>query len=158
MKPASLAQIKKELQQYSPEALKEMLLRLAKYKTENKELISYLLFDSDDLAGYIADLKYEISGILEEAVQKPGYQMRKGLRKAQRVISRYAKYTGFKETEAELSVFFCQWLFDRNIHRLGIRPVQAVFYKQVDKSEKLLASVHEDLRSDYMEAIRLFRK
>lgn len=158
MKPASLAQIKKELQHHSPEVLKELVLRLAKYKTENKELLSYLLFDSGDLSTYISDLKFEIGEILEETTQKPGYQMKKGMRKAQRLISRHARYTGFKETEVELSMYFCQWLYDRKLHKQGLRVVQLLFLKQVDKTEKLIASVHEDLRYDYLESIKLFRK
>ena len=60
MKAATLHQIKKELETSSPKRIMDLTLRLIKYKTENKELISYLLFDEDDLAGYIADLRFQI--------------------------------------------------------------------------------------------------
>jgi hypothetical protein len=45
MKASSISQIKKELQYVSKEELIEIVLRIGKYKIENKELLSYLLFD-----------------------------------------------------------------------------------------------------------------
>jgi hypothetical protein len=43
---ATLAEIKKELQQVDADLLQTLCLRLAKYKKENKELLGYLLFES----------------------------------------------------------------------------------------------------------------
>ena len=56
MKASSIAQIKKELQFIEKEELIEIVLRLGKYKVENKELLSYLLFDSHDEEGYIVKI------------------------------------------------------------------------------------------------------
>ena len=57
MKASSISQIKKELQYVSKEELIEIVLRIGKYKIENKELLSYLLFDSSDEEGYIEKIK-----------------------------------------------------------------------------------------------------
>ena len=57
MKASSIAQIKKELQFNDKEELIEIVLRLGKYKVENKELLSYLLFESHDEEGYINKIK-----------------------------------------------------------------------------------------------------
>ena len=57
MKASSIAQIKKEIQFNTKEELIEIVLRLGKYKVENKELLSYLLFDSHDEEGYIEKIK-----------------------------------------------------------------------------------------------------
>ena len=73
MKAATLIQIKKELETISPQKLMALSLRLIKYKTENKELISYLLFDEDDQATYISDIKYEITEILNPIKNMPPY-------------------------------------------------------------------------------------
>ena len=57
MKASSISQIKKELQYVSKEELIEIVLRIGKYKIENKELLSYLLLDSSDEEGYIEKIK-----------------------------------------------------------------------------------------------------
>ena len=85
----------------------DLTLRLIKYKTENKELISYLLFDEDDLAGYIADLRDEVSVLFDDIHPFPPYQTKRGVRKALKFISRYSKYTNAKETESELLLHLC---------------------------------------------------
>ena len=59
MNSASISEIKKELQRLDVDALHTICLRLAKYKKENKELLSYLLSDAHDEAGYIRSVKEE---------------------------------------------------------------------------------------------------
>ena len=46
-----LQHIKKEIQHLPTEQLAELMLRLARYKKENKELLTYLLFESHDEPG-----------------------------------------------------------------------------------------------------------
>ncbi len=48
MKPATLAQIKKELNMRSSDELLQLCLRLGRFKKENKELLTYLLFEAED--------------------------------------------------------------------------------------------------------------
>ena len=63
MKAATVSQLKKELQHRNPEELLELCLRLSKFKKENKELLTYLLFEADDEAGYIDTVKAEVDGL-----------------------------------------------------------------------------------------------
>ena len=51
MKAATVAQLKKELQFKSQEETMQLCLRLARFKKENKELLTYLLFESDSEEG-----------------------------------------------------------------------------------------------------------
>ena len=60
MTAASVVQIKKELKHRDPEELLQLCLRLARFKKENKELLTYLLFESDSESGYIETVKAEI--------------------------------------------------------------------------------------------------
>ena len=48
MKPSSISQIQKELTTFDQPQLIDVCMRLAKYKKENKELLSYLLFEEYD--------------------------------------------------------------------------------------------------------------
>ena len=50
MKASSINEIKKELEQRSNTELLSFCLRLAKFKKENKELLTFLLFEADDIA------------------------------------------------------------------------------------------------------------
>ncbi len=158
MKAATLHQIKKELETSSPKRIVDLILRLIKYKTENKELISYLLFDEDDLAGYIADLRDEISAIFDDIQPFPPYQTKRGLRKALKFISRYSKYTNVKETESELLIHFCSLLKDKGLLRNSNKVISGIFYKQLEKVEKMLPVLHEELQYDYKQKIEYLRK
>ena len=53
MKAASVVEIRKAIEHLSPETLKQLCLRLARFKLENKELLTYLLFESDDEDAYV---------------------------------------------------------------------------------------------------------
>ncbi|MBL0099285.1 MAG: hypothetical protein IPP49_03845 [Saprospiraceae bacterium] len=81
MKAATLHQIKKELETSSPQRVMDLILKLIKYKSENKELISYLLFDQDDLSTYIADLREEVSTMLGDVEKLLPYMVKRTLRK-----------------------------------------------------------------------------
>ena len=60
MKAASLSELKQELVTLPPKTVLELCLRLAKFKKENKELLSFLLFEAHNEEGYVQDIKKEI--------------------------------------------------------------------------------------------------
>ena len=66
MKAATIAQLKKELQFKSQEETLLLCLRLARFKKENKELLTYLLFESDSEEGYIESVKEEVDAMFED--------------------------------------------------------------------------------------------
>ncbi len=53
MKPVTAKELKEELNSRSPNDLRELCLRLARFKKENKELLTYLLFEASDEQEYI---------------------------------------------------------------------------------------------------------
>ena len=60
MKAASLSEIKKELSNQDEKRLLELCMRLAKYKKESKELLTYLLFESNNEQTYVLGVKKQI--------------------------------------------------------------------------------------------------
>lgn len=55
-----LNDIKKELNFLSEEQMKSLILRLSKYKKDNKELLSYLIFEAHNEPAFILRVKNEL--------------------------------------------------------------------------------------------------
>ena len=66
MKAATVVQLKKELETLDSEQLKTLCLRLARFKLENKELLTYLLFESENESYYIEGIKETADLLFEE--------------------------------------------------------------------------------------------
>jgi len=64
MKAATIHEIKQELATIKPAALADLCLRLAKFKKENKELLTYLLFEAHNEHLYQSQLK-KVHAILD---------------------------------------------------------------------------------------------
>ena len=64
MKAATIHEIKQELSTVKPGELVELCLRLGKFKKENKELLTYLLFEAHDEQGYIQGVKKEMDELI----------------------------------------------------------------------------------------------
>jgi hypothetical protein len=149
MKPASIDDIKKELQQQPPKIIFDLLLKIVKFKKENKELLTYLLFEKGDEAGYIQSIKLEIDDLLAELNGAPYTISKKILRKIPRIINKQIKYMGSKPAAVELHMHFA-----RKLHELAGLPSgrmlpEKIFLQQTGKLEKLLPLLEEDLRYDY---------
>lgn len=65
MKAASLHEIKQELTNVPTKQVLELCLRLTRFKKENKELLTYLLFEAHDQHGYIESIKKEIDEVMK---------------------------------------------------------------------------------------------
>ena len=153
MNSASLSEIKKELQRLDADALHSICLRLAKYKKENKELLSYLLSDSHDEAGYIRSVKEEIDIMLLELDGRNLYIVKKMLRKILRMANRQIKYSGIAQTELELRIYFCEKIKEASIPLTPGTVLFNLYQQQLKKITSVLAKLPEDYQVDYMEAI-----
>lgn len=154
MKPEKLSDLKKELSGLSVHELTDICLRLAKYKKENKELLSYLLFDADNPMKYAEEVK---SFLLEDfkTMQKHYYYSTKSMRKIIRLINRYAKYTGSKEVEMELALWFCKNFLKFADLKTSHKPLQGLLTRQFEKITRLMPKLHEDLQFDYQKEFEI---
>lgn len=149
MKAVSVVTIKKELEQLTSNELMELCLRLSRFKKENKELLTYLLFESSDEDGYIQTVKTYIDNEFELINTKSYFYIKKSVRKILKNIKKYVRYSLKKETEVELLLYFCKKLkhFSPSIKRST--QLQNMYNRQILLSEKIIASLHEDLQYDY---------
>jgi len=149
MKAVSVVTIKKELEHRSAEELTELCLRLAKFKKENKELLTYLLFESHDETGYIEVVKQEIDAQFELINTNSYFYIKKSVRKILRNIKKYARYSLKKDTEVELLLYFCQKLKDFKPSIKHNVTLTNIFERQILLSKKIISTLHEDLQYDY---------
>ena len=149
MKAASIALIKKELQHYSQEELIALCLRLAKFKTENKELLSFLLFQAHNEDAYIASVIRLLDTQFDSINTASFHYIKKSIRKILRSIKKFARYSGKKETEVELLLYFCIKLkmFEPSI--FNNVALTNLYHRQLATIKKLIVTMHEDLQYDF---------
>ena len=154
MKAASVSEIKNELGNLPPARLAALCLQLAKYKKDNKELLSYLLFEEHDLSAYIESVKKEIDEQFTEINASHLYFAKKTLRKILRITNKHIRYTGSKQAEAELLIYFCQKMKGSGIHLKNSVVLVNLYEGQLKKINATVASFHEDLQYDYLKEIK----
>lgn len=149
MKTASIHELQKELNVLELKQLKELCIRLTKYKKENKELLSYLLFEASDEKTYIKNIKEEVDILFIEMNRSNAYVTKKSLRKILRLINRYIKYSGSKQTDIELRIYFCLKIKTEHIP-IDINTVLSNLYsREIERIKTTFSKLHEDLQYDY---------
>ncbi len=149
MKAATINELKLELTTIPAEQLAALCIRLAKFKKENKELLTYLLFESFDEHAYMENIKTEMQHQFEEINTSSLYFVKKSLRKILRTLSKYIRYTGSAEAEVKLILFFCTTLKSSGIPIEKNPVIKNMFNNQLKKISKAIATMHEDLQFEY---------
>ena len=107
MKAASLNEIKKELDNLEIPELQQLCQRLARYKKENKELLTYLLFEAHDEQSYVENIKRDVDELFLTVPKGNVYFVKKTIRKILRHINKFIRYSGVSLTELEVRMHFC---------------------------------------------------
>jgi hypothetical protein len=149
MKAVSLKELKDELTNFTPSELRELCLRLARFKKENKELLTYLLFESSDETLYIESIKKEIDEQIVLMNRSSYYLIKKSFRKILRTIRKYSRYSKKKETEVELLLYLCTILRNFSPAIQGNSGLQNFYDRQIDSIRKKILFLHEDLQFDF---------
>lgn len=153
METASLSEIKKELKELSPQQLQDVIARLARFKKENKELLHYLLFEAVDEQVFIQNVKEEIDEQFRHLNRSAGYLAKKTVRKTLQTTNKYIRFSGSKETEMELLLYFCGKMKKLGLRTGSGRTISNLYQRQIQRIQKVWSSLHEDLQYDYREAI-----
>ena len=153
METASISVIKKELKNLPPEELQAIIARLAKYKKENKELLSYLLFEALDEQEFVEGVKNEIDEQFLNLNRTSFYLAKKTLRKVLKTTNKYIRFSGSKETEIQLLIHFCKKLKTSGLNYKASRVVFNMYINQIKRINKVLSMMHEDLQYDYKDEV-----
>jgi len=149
LKSASLNELKNELVGLKPNDIIALCIRLAKYKKDNKELLTYLLFEANDERGFIDGVKAEIDQQFESINKTNVYFAKKSLRKILRFANKNIKHSGAKQTEVDILIYFCSKLRGSGLPIVTNSVLSNLYQRQVEKIQKSLSSLHEDLQYDY---------
>ncbi|WP_010178923.1 hypothetical protein [Aquimarina agarilytica] len=149
MKPVSIAILKKELHQCTQQEVIDLCLQLAKFKKENKELLSYALFDSYNEDEYVQRIKEEIDTEFSNINYSSLYFVKKGTRKILRNIKKYVRYSKKKETEASVLLYFCAKLHELKPAFKQSQQMINMYDRQLTMAKKAISTLHEDLQYDF---------
>ncbi len=154
MKAATIQEIRRELNDLSQPQLAALCLKLAKFKKENKELLTYLLFEAFDEAAYIDGVKKEIKEEFSQINTSSLYFVKKSLRKILRQTMKHIRYMGSDEAAITLLLFFCSKLRLSGIPYQGSQIIVNMLNSQVRKAAGMIASLHEDLQYEYLKELK----
>ncbi|MGH1384577.1 hypothetical protein [Kordia sp.] len=149
MKAVTVSILKKELKEHSHEELIEICLKLAKFKKENKELLTYALFDSHDEDEYIREIKEETDAEFSKLNHDSLYYVKKSTRKILRLLKKYIRYSKKKETEAAVLLHFCGKLKElKPSHQRSVQ-MNNIYERQLGMAKKAISTLHEDIQYDF---------
>ena len=153
MKTVTLSELRRGLQNVPLNELPDLCLRLAKYKKENKELLTYLLFEADDEPEFIRTIKLEIDQQFSDLSWSSPYLTKKSLRKILNYTNQRIRYSGQKRTELELLIYYCKKFKKESPYRNNL-VIKNIYIRQIDRIKKTLLTLHEDLQFDYGEDVK----
>ena len=148
MKAASVNEIKKELETRNNIELLSFCLRLAKFKKENKELLTYLLFEADDITTYIENAKQETTAFFNEINTTNIYYIKKSIRKILRHVNKHIRFSASKQAGAEMLIHFCNSIINFSIPLHKSKPLLKMYETQIKKIDEYLSTLHPDLQYD----------
>jgi hypothetical protein len=148
----SLSDLKKEVMHLSAKELVEVCINMAKLKRENKEYLTYILYNANNIEGFIAEQKLIIDEQFANGTFLHTYIIKKTLRKIVKTITQQIKFAKNKKVDIELLIHFCNHMKENLL--IQIEPViDNIYLSQLKKIEKAQSMLHEDLQYDYKKQI-----
>jgi len=129
--------------------LAELCLQLARYKQDNKEFLTYLLFEAHDVQGYLKSVKEGMDASFAEINTSNLYYAKKSLRKILRSTNKFIRYTQNKMVEAELLLHYLTNFKGLKIPFHKSVALSNLYSAQLKKISVTLSTMHEDLQYDY---------
>ena len=157
MNTASLPEVKKEIHTLDVASVQALCMRLAKYRRENKELLSYLLFEAHNEQAYVENVKEELKELFRAVPASNIYLTKKILRKIIRFANKQIKYSGIKQTEMDVRIFFCAKMKESKIPLQPGTVLYNLYQQQVKRIEAAYGNLPEDLQTDYEHELKCIR-
>ena len=150
MEAAPLKEIRAEIKRLSEKELQDIILRLGRFKKENKELLTYVLFEEADERSFVMQIKEQMDADFDEVDSVHYYVKKKRIRKILSRLKKVIRYSSSKETEVDLLLYFCKKMLSHlpNLNRYPM--LERMYIRQRDMGMRKLEKLHEDLQYDYL--------
>ncbi|MBM3441097.1 MAG: hypothetical protein FJX89_00190 [Bacteroidetes bacterium] len=149
MRSATVKEIKDELSALPHKELVALLQRLARFKKDNKELLTYLLFESTDLDGYLTAIRQEMLEGMLDIRPWQSWLAKKTIRKTLRIAMKHIRLSSSRQAEADLLLHFIRLVLDSGIDLSTNLVVLNLCHVQARKARAAIEALHEDLQFEY---------
>jgi DNA repair photolyase len=149
MKTGTAKEIRDELKDLTADELRQVVQRLARFKKENKELLTYLLFEAHHEDDYVENIKQLMDERFTALTTPNFYYIKKGIRKILSDTKKYIRYSGNKETEVALLIHFLKNMSEFKPSILKNKILTDIYMRQTKLIRVRIATLHEDLQYDY---------
>jgi hypothetical protein len=99
-------------------------------------------------------VKESIDELFSDLPSRNTYLIKKVLRKILRFVNKQIKYSGIKETEVELRIYFCLKVKQARIPLATGTVLYNLYQQQLKKIDAALSKLPEDLQADYQREIK----
>ena len=158
MQTASVKEIKNALSDLKKDELIALCLRLSKFKKENKELITYVLFEEHDEEGYLQSVKNKIDEEFNNINTSNLYFVKKNIRRIIRVVNKYIRYSGKAVVEIDLLIYVCKSINEKQIALEKSQVLKNMYQSLLKRVNKSMDTLHEDLQYEFKQELAIIMK
>jgi DNA repair photolyase len=151
LKVASLAEIKKELNQLNEKELIDLVLELSKFSRDNKAYLFFKLSEKDNPRLYVEMVQEELELEFQKANVRNYHYAKKAAQSIRRKMNKSLKLSKDKTAQIEIIAYFCRQIKAHGFLKHRHPVIQNLYEIQIRKIEKLIGGLHEDLQYDYQQ-------
>ncbi|OOG73825.1 hypothetical protein [Algoriphagus sp. A40] len=149
MEIPSLAELKKDLGYLSEKELIGLIIDLSKFSRDNKAFLYFKLNEKDRPFLFVDSVKAELDEAFQTANTRNYHLAKKASQTIRRKLNKSLKLSKNKADQAELILYFCEQMKEYGYVNHRHPVIENLFQVQLGKAQKLIATLHEDLQSDF---------
>jgi DNA-binding transcriptional MerR regulator len=153
VKTASLKEIKESLDNATQKELLAYCIHLVRFKKENKELLTYLLYEQTDHIHYIQNVNAILDSLFETVNTTQLYFAKKTIRKIIRVANRYIRYSKNSIVEIEIHLHLTEKIKSLQLPLEQNKALHNLYLSEIKKIHNTLSVLHEDEQYEYKKRI-----
>lgn len=149
MKAKSLRELREELIYAEKQDLVDFCLQLARFKLENKELLTYELFYKHNKDLYLSEIEAHIDKEFDGLNDASYFYLKKGVQKINRHVKKYIRIAKSPEIEVHLLLYFLKKFTTYEPDLLKDRILNNMYHREYKLVKNRIEKLHPDLQFDY---------
>ena len=153
MKAKSLKELREELVYAEKQDLVDFCLQLARFKLENKELLTYELFYKHNKDLYLSEIEAHIDNEFDGLYDKSYFYLKKGVQKINRHVKKFIRIAKNPEIEVHLLLYFLKKFTAYEPDLLKDKILNNMYHREYKLVTNRIGKLHPDLQYDYKIAL-----